>query len=285
MTNGGHYTTYSNFSTLILPSGCWSREIRVSESASRTSTNVYPADWSNADLIENLRINPYEDINGNGQVDPWPDSIQIGGVYGDFDGVDGDCWRDSVYYDSLCDHIEDNIVYGRWTWEQLDGPYNVHERAAAQIAAARSNDIGSLGSCPFCQWAPLVGVIVEAYDVGFKLMSQSYGPPRAGSGDLEYELALDEDIGNVISQVDFACIQSAGNYREGESSLLATVPQLTDPHHPVVTCFYYLGGIMLTSRSAVIATTKESTSVFQATGITAWGRLQPLRQWLPGFTA
>lgn len=47
-------------------------------------------DYEHPELIGSVAVKAAEDVNGNGRFDPWPDSILVDGVSGDFDGVDND---------------------------------------------------------------------------------------------------------------------------------------------------------------------------------------------------
>ncbi|GAG46765.1 unnamed protein product, partial [marine sediment metagenome] len=47
-------------------------------------------DYTHPDLTANMWINALEDINGNGTYEPWPDTEQREGVFGDHDSIDND---------------------------------------------------------------------------------------------------------------------------------------------------------------------------------------------------
>lgn len=47
-------------------------------------------DYLHPDLANNIWINSPEDINHNGKFDNWPSTVEVGGVFGDFNGIDED---------------------------------------------------------------------------------------------------------------------------------------------------------------------------------------------------
>ncbi len=99
------------------------------------------------DLQKNLWINSKEDINNNGKIDPYASSIELNGVFGDFDGIDNDgngFIDDVIGYDFV---DQDLINSGDYTTR--DG-YPSDERGHGTsvtgiIASEKDNGIGIAG--------------------------------------------------------------------------------------------------------------------------------------------
>jgi len=99
------------------------------------------------DLLKNLWINSKEDINKNGKIDPYASSIELNGVFGDFDGIDNDIngfIDDVIGYDFV---DQDLINSGDYTTR--DG-YPSDERGHGTsvtgiIASEKENGIGIAG--------------------------------------------------------------------------------------------------------------------------------------------
>lgn len=47
-------------------------------------------DWLQPDLTNQLKINPKEDLNGNGTFEPWSNTEKVNGITGDLNGIDDD---------------------------------------------------------------------------------------------------------------------------------------------------------------------------------------------------
>lgn len=208
----------------LLDQGDTAIAIAISHMPTQPNDQTMVARWGHEDLIDNLKINHTEDSNQNGQVDPWPSNQMIGGVYGDFDNDDDDG-----------DGIIDNILFGRWTWEQLDGPWDGHETPTSGVAVARSNDVGYLGSCPSCTFAPILGTVDQGLlsNWGFNVMSKSYESFWVGKDGQDYTGAFTEDWAADADGKNIVTVQNAGN----EYGEILSRYGLDNPHHIVVTCF------------------------------------------------
>ncbi|MEO0897633.1 MAG: S8 family serine peptidase [Bacteroidota bacterium] len=64
----------------------------ISQGSSQVKVGVIDTglDFEHPEFAGQVWINPMEDANGNGQFDPWSSDSIIGGVSGDFDGIDND---------------------------------------------------------------------------------------------------------------------------------------------------------------------------------------------------
>lgn len=47
-------------------------------------------DFGHPEFEGQVAVKASEDTNGNGKFDPWPDSVFVSGISGDFDGIDQD---------------------------------------------------------------------------------------------------------------------------------------------------------------------------------------------------
>ncbi|MDH3890125.1 MAG: right-handed parallel beta-helix repeat-containing protein [candidate division Zixibacteria bacterium] len=104
-----------------------------------------PYQWSHEDLKPNLWVHPGEDLNSNGTLEPWWDTLDSNGVYGDFDGLDNDS-----------DGFIDNLIGGYYSLDDIKEAETVghfHETPSAGVAAAVDNFKGGRGACPDCRLA------------------------------------------------------------------------------------------------------------------------------------
>lgn len=99
------------------------------------------------DLQKNLWINSKEDINKNGKIDPYSSSIELNGVFGDFDGIDND---DNGFIDDVIgyDFVDQDLI-NSGDYTTRDG-YPSDERGhgisvTGIIAAEKDNGIGIAG--------------------------------------------------------------------------------------------------------------------------------------------
>ncbi len=104
-------------------------------------------DYLHKDLVNNLYINPIEDINHNGKYEPWQSTETIDGVSGDFDGIDNDgngLADDIIGYDFI-----NQAIQNLGDWNNIDPlPFDEHGHGtvvSGVIAAERNNERGIAG--------------------------------------------------------------------------------------------------------------------------------------------
>lgn len=104
-------------------------------------------DYNHPDLVANLWINPAEDLNGNGRLDPWSHEIEINGVSGDFNFIDDD--GNGIIDDVIGYDFVDQTFMNYGDSRQPDGdPFDEGEHGTAVagvMAATADNDIGIAG--------------------------------------------------------------------------------------------------------------------------------------------
>lgn len=103
-------------------------------------------DYDHQDLVEQLWINPAEDLNGNGRFDNWPSTEERDGVFGDLDGIDND---GNGFVDDVIgyDFVDKKVVsVGDVTLPDCN-PVDEHGHgtAVSSVIAAKNNDLGIIG--------------------------------------------------------------------------------------------------------------------------------------------
>lgn len=111
-------------------------------------------DYDHPEFLGQIAVTPAEDANGNGRFDPWPDSVQINGVSGDFDGTDadGNGYIDDVIGYDFTDQ-PNSPFGGDFLFEDPDPmDDNDHGTLVAGIINARAdNNYGGTGIAPGCR--------------------------------------------------------------------------------------------------------------------------------------
>lgn len=111
-------------------------------------------DYDHPEFFGQVAISQAEDANGNGRFDPWPDSVLVNGVTGDFDGIDadGNGYIDDVIGYDFTD--QPNSPFGGDFLFEDPNPYddNDHGTLVAGIINARAdNSYGGAGIAPGCK--------------------------------------------------------------------------------------------------------------------------------------
>ena len=104
-------------------------------------------DFAHPDLVNQLWINPKEDINANGTFEPWSNQEARNGIYGDMDGIDNDgngATDDVIGYDFVDQELSNPAEA-----KHHDGiPTDEHSHGtivSGVIAAQANNKIGIAG--------------------------------------------------------------------------------------------------------------------------------------------
>lgn len=104
-------------------------------------------DFEHEDLRNNIYVNETEDINKNGRFDPWPEEVEVDGVFGDLNGIDDD---NNGYPDDVVGYdFVDQAVANFGDAVGLDPiPMDEHGHGtsvAGVIAAEKDNGLGIAG--------------------------------------------------------------------------------------------------------------------------------------------
>ena len=149
-------------------------------------------DYDHPEFLGQLAISPLEDLNSNGSFEPWPDSVFIGGLSGDMDGLDndGNGYPDDVIGFDFTDQPRSPFG-GDFLFDDGD-PFdeNAHGTIVAGIISARAdNDLGGAGIAPGCKIRVLRAfaangsgedddisrAIIYAADNGIQILNFSFG--------------------------------------------------------------------------------------------------------------
>lgn len=149
-------------------------------------------DYDHPEFEGQVSIKAAEDANGNGRFDPWPDTVLVNGVAGDFDGVDGDGngYTDDVIGWDFTDQPRSPFG-GDYLSEDADPlDDNSHGTLVAGIVAAKDdNNLGATGIAPGCRLKVLRAfaangsgedddisrAIIYAADEGISILNFSFG--------------------------------------------------------------------------------------------------------------
>lgn len=149
-------------------------------------------DYAHPEFNGKIAVKAAEDLNGNGRFDPWPDTVLIDGVPGDFNGIDedGNGYSDDVIGYDFTDQPRSPFG-GDYLFEDPDPlDDNDHGTLVAGItSAAPGGDFLSYGVAPGCQLVTLrafaangagedddiARAIVYAADEGVDILNFSFG--------------------------------------------------------------------------------------------------------------
>ena len=98
-------------------------------------------DFYHEDLLSALSVNAMEDINGNGQFDPWLYTDTVNGVAGDIDGIDNDgngLTDDVVGYDFVDQRVQSSGDYA--SHDAIPYDENGHGTMVTGVIAATANN-------------------------------------------------------------------------------------------------------------------------------------------------
>ncbi len=149
-------------------------------------------DFEHPDLVNSLWINESEDINGNGQFDPWSHTEMRNGIYGDLDGIDqdGNGYVDDVIGYDMVDQEYAN--FGDWnTPDPIPFDEGRHGTSVAGVMVASANNIGIRGLAfnsklmtvrafdggGEAESDDIANAIIYAVSNGAKVLNFSFGEP------------------------------------------------------------------------------------------------------------
>ncbi len=177
-------------------------------------------DFGHPEFEGQVAVKASEDTNGNGKFDPWPDSVFVSGISGDFDGIDQDNngYTDDVVGWDFTDQPRSPFG-GDYLFEDANPQDdNNHGTLVAGIVGARAdNNYGGAGIAPGCRLKVLrafsasgsgedddiARAIVYAADNGIKILNFSFG-------DI-YPSQMMHDAIRYAEEKGVVMIASAGN--------------------------------------------------------------------------
>lgn len=202
-------------------------------------------DYLHPEFDQQMWINLPEDLNNNGQIDPWPSSEIRNGISGDFDGIDndGNGFADDVIGYDFTDQANDPLIGDNQTEDPDPWDDNAHGTLVSGVISAKmDNAFGGAGLAPDCKLVVLrafaadgsgqdddiARAIVYATDLGVPILNLSFGdiyPSRMMQAAIEYAY-----VRGVIM------IGSAGNgkgdqlhYPSGFSEVISVSGSTFDP--------------------------------------------------------
>lgn len=182
-------------------------------------------DTSHIDLKNNFWVNPGEDLNHNGKFDPWPDTVQINGVYGDLNGRDndGNGYVDDVigynFVNQYVTNLGTSSSFSPFPNDEMGHGTNV----SGVIAATRDNNIGITGLAYNAKI-----MVLRAFDLNGNAQSDNiasaivYGALNGAKvinmsfGDL-FSSSIVEDAVKFAQSMGCIMVASAGNDGNNES--------------------------------------------------------------------
>lgn len=183
-------------------------------------------DFGHPEFAGQIAIRVAEDINGNGQLDAWRSDTAIGGVFGDFDGIDNDNngYVDDVAGYDFTDQPRTPAGGDYLSPDPNPADDNGHGTVVAGIIAAKAdNHYGGTGVAPDCKIVVLRAfsqsgagedddisrAIVYAVNNGIKILNFSFG-------DIYPSLMMHEAIRYAYAN-GVTMVSSAGN-RYGDNA-------------------------------------------------------------------
>lgn len=166
-------------------------------------------DYFHPDLAGQFRITDAEDLNGNGTFEAWPDTVLVGGLSGDLNGIDedGNGFDDDVLGYDFTDQPRSPFG-GDYLFEDANPmDENNHGTIVAGVIAARpDNSLGETGIAPGCRILAIrafsasgtgedddiARAIVYAADNGVRVLNFSFGdiyPSRMMEEAVKYAYA------------------------------------------------------------------------------------------------
>ncbi len=114
-------------------------------------------DYYHPDLINQIFINKSEDLNENGQIDPWSSDVEIDGIKGDFNGIDddGNGFIDDVIGYDFVDQYQINIGDSQMPDPDPKDEMGHGTSVSGIIAAQANNNIGIVGVAYNCKILPI----------------------------------------------------------------------------------------------------------------------------------
>ncbi|HEX9916423.1 MAG TPA: S8 family serine peptidase [candidate division Zixibacteria bacterium] len=209
--------------TLVMKFGITDADIDALEAFQRTDEKVIPlvgiidtgVDLDHEDLASNIWVNPGEDLNGNGTVEP----SEVNGLDDDHNGFVDDFygWDFSGDEDNIIEDNDPTDTYGHGT------------HCAGIVAAVRDNSLGVSGINTPCRIMAIkffpyafmslgAKAIIYAADMGCDVINMSWGSPYPSS---VVEEALDYAISKGVLP-----IAAAGNSGAEDNLYPAAYPQV-----------------------------------------------------------
>jgi subtilisin family serine protease len=149
-------------------------------------------DFGHPEFDGQIAVNPLEDINGNGKFEPWPDTVQVAGLSGDFDNIDQDNngYADDVIGYDFTDQPRSPFGGDYLFQDPNPDDENNHGTLVSGIIVAKAdNNYGGTGIAPGCRVKVLrafsangsgedddiARAIVYAADNGIRILNFSFG--------------------------------------------------------------------------------------------------------------
>ncbi len=113
------------------------------------------------DFVDRIWINPFEDNNKNGTFEPWSDTLELNGIFGDLNGIDDD---GNGFVDDVIGYDFVNQVVGNFgdfvEPDPIPEDEHSHGTLVAGVICAGLNGTGIVGVAPSAKI-----VVLRAFDV------------------------------------------------------------------------------------------------------------------------